>query len=129
MKAIPVKKATLMTTIQKNRDRHREVFESALEGYQQESIRILREQMDRAEKGLRQNLQVYLICPEDHTKDYDRVLGMLSMSIDDTIELTEQDYSQYIEDNWMWKQQWVGSNSSYSMAVTETPGYSEYAGE
>lgn len=126
VKPIPVNKAKLRGIIQQNRDRHGTVFADALRGFQAERMKLLEAEIERARKGLAQNVYVSLQCPVDHTPDYDRVLGMLELSEGDTIELSEQDYSQYVEDNWSWKQQWSTSNAGFSGLVASTPGYAEY---
>ncbi len=54
--------------------------------------------------------------PEDHTRDYDRRIKMYEMDIDDTIEMTEQEFAQYVLDDWGWKQAWTTSNTAYLAA-------------
>jgi hypothetical protein len=42
---------------------------------------------------------------------------MLEMSKEDTIELTQQEFSQYVQDDWHWKDQFLFSNMNYSSAA------------
>ncbi|MBA2774756.1 MAG: hypothetical protein H0U36_12045, partial [Nocardioidaceae bacterium] len=44
--------------------------------------------------------------------DYDRVLTMAEMSVEDVIELTADDFAMYVMDQWHWKQ-----------TCTETTGF------
>jgi alpha-D-ribose 1-methylphosphonate 5-triphosphate diphosphatase PhnM len=103
----------LTDRIQENRDKHREEFEKAIVGFKIEAEEALEKALDRARKGLVQNVYVSLTMPQDHTPDYDRVLTMLKMTVDDTLELTETDAARYVLDDWEWKQQWVTANASY----------------
>jgi len=48
-------------------------------------------------------LHINLPRPEDHTKDYDRVIGMLNVSEDDLVVITSREFQQYYEDEWTWK--------------------------
>lgn len=57
-----------------------------------------------------------LLVPEDHTDEYDQLLEMLAMSVDDEVELTAQEFAQYVRDDWSWKHQFTRTmrrNSTY----------------
>ena len=59
-------------------------------------------------------VQVSLPQPENHTKDYDRVIKMLEMCVNDTVELDEHTFQCYVMDDWTWKRSFLASNSNYS---------------
>lgn len=44
-----------------------------------------------------------ILAPEDHTDEYDKAIGMLEMSVDDTVLITHDEYRQYVLDEWFWK--------------------------
>ncbi len=125
MKSITVKKATLLERVQVNRDKHRAIFEEAVVGYRKQAVGMLEQHITRIRQGKVVAVQVYLPTPEDHTRDYDRVLAMLNMAEGTTVEVTEQEFSQYVMDDWAWKRQFLASNSTYSVtaaaALEDTP--------
>jgi len=119
MKAIKVDKVTLIKTLEQNRQKHRAIFEEALEGYKTAIIAWLEKRLELVKQGKIINHYIQMEQPKDQTKDYDRAIGMLKLSLDKQIELTEQDYSQYVLDDWSWKKQFLHSNSAYSKTATD----------
>lgn len=107
-------KAELVQVIQKNRDEHRGIFEEAVDGYRQKVVGELEAYVERVKRG--DLVRVYVSFPEpsDHTRDYDRLLKMLAMSVDTDVELTEGQFAQYVLDDWDWKRQFIQTNSAYS---------------
>jgi hypothetical protein len=57
--------------------------------------------------------------PEDHTRDYDRVIAMLERHQGEAIDLLEDDFAMYVQDDWAWKAQFLASNSGYSGKAAE----------
>lgn len=107
-------KNTLIESVQKNRDAHRAIFEEALEGYKKKAIDTLEAHMERVRRGDVYSLRVSYPEPVDHTRDYNRLLKMLELTVDDQIEITETQFAQYILDDWDWKRQFITTNSAYS---------------
>jgi hypothetical protein len=111
---VTVNKVDLLTALRANRDRHRAIFEEALAGWRDRALEELDRQAERVRAGRRGNVQVVLPAPQDHTADYERVIGMLELDVEDQITLSEQDYAQYVDDDWGWRRQWLAQNSAYS---------------
>lgn len=114
MREVTVEKKQLRQKLVENRDKHRGIFEEALAGFQREAIRLLEEQLDRARKGLKRTVFVRLECPEDHTTEYDRVIAMLDMEVSDKVSLSEQEFSQFVQDDWSWQRQWLAGSAMFS---------------
>lgn len=103
----------LLVTLKKNRESHKEDYLKAIDGYFAEchaAIERLREQVGQKKLV---NLYVQEIVPRDYTKDYDRVIKMLAMTMAPEIELNQELFDQYVMDNWSWKEGWSASNSKY----------------
>lgn len=66
-----------------------------------------------AVKSLQWNSYLNLVYPENHTKDYERAIRMMSASIYDEVRLSEQEFDQYVLNNWEWKNKFITSNSFY----------------
>jgi hypothetical protein len=114
MKPILVDKANLIEIMEENRGKHRKVFNDALAGYARAAEQVLREHMETLRQGKYPEIRILLERPEDHTRDYDRVIGMLKMHTGDTFELDEQSYRQFVDDDWTWKRQWLDTNITYA---------------
>ena len=115
MENVKVNKGDIVVVLKKNRDEHRTIFLSAVEGYRKRAIEILEENIAIIKKGKLERLYVTLPVPEDHTKDYDRAIKMLEMSVDLEIELSEKDFKQYVLDDWSWQQDFLASNTAYTV--------------
>jgi hypothetical protein len=105
----------LIATLEANRAQHRVIFGEALEGWRREAIKWFNARV-RALRNGDTGVGTYfnLTRPVDHTKDYDVALAMLHATEDDTLVLDENEFRQYVQDEWGWKKSWVVSNSMYS---------------
>lgn len=114
---VTINKDQLRVAIEKNRATHVEQFKAAMEGYAALCIATLEANLAEIRRGSRKRVLVNEIPPEDHTKDYDRILKMLEMSVKSEIEISQQAFAQYVMDDWGWKESWTLSNSKYVGAV------------
>jgi hypothetical protein len=115
MQKMKFKVIDLLDILGKNKESHRSQFEEAIDGYKEAVEKWLCERLEIIKSG-RQVTDLYFTgpLPEDHTKDYDRVIRMLNMTTEDQIELTETDFSQYVMDEWGWKQKFLETTANYS---------------
>ncbi len=117
MEEITVKKSRLIEIITKNRTEHRAIFDEACVGY----AKMMEQELETRLKEIRSGKKIVRITamavPEDHTGDYDRVLKMLDLAEETEIVLQERDVAMYIMDDWQWKQNFLISNSHYSVAA------------
>ena len=118
MEKITVDKNDLLTRVKTNRDKHREIFLEALEGYRQHSLSTLEAKVKDIKDGKTPKIYISIDRPVDHTRDYDRIIAMLEMHKGSEFDLEEDDFAQYALDDWSWKRQWALSNSGYVSAGT-----------
>jgi len=114
-----VLKTTLLAAVTANRETHREAFEAALSGYRIDATKTLEKMLERLDKGKMVPIRLGMPLPEDHTRDYDRVIRWLEIEVESEIELTEAEFAQYVMDDWAWKRDWSASNTDYLV----TAGY------
>ena len=114
MHTVKITKEELLSTIIKNRESHRKIFDEAIVGYREQAIKELDAMLAEAKEGKRIRRAVSLIEPIDQTREYDKAIKMLQMSVDDVIELDEHQFSQYVLDDWGWKKSFLHSNRGYS---------------
>jgi hypothetical protein len=119
MKTVTVTKAEFIERVSANREKHRAVFESAQEGFRTFLIKEFEQRLDDARKGLKVDRFIRVEEPEDHTDDYDTVLEMARMSVDEILEVTQQEFAWYVLDKWTWKQQWAATASAYTVMDTQ----------
>jgi hypothetical protein len=117
MNSVTVRRDELTKKIQTNRDAHRELFLKAQEGYRKLVIEELDRILADAKAGRQISRSINLAEPVDHTADYDRILAMLKMSVDDTISLSAQEFNQYVLDNWEWSRLASYTNQSYAVGT------------
>jgi hypothetical protein len=107
----------LLETVQANRDTHQRKFREAHDAYRAKVIRELSRALDRANSGGEIKTHFSLPVPEDHTTHYDRAIQMLGLHTADSIELSSEDYSRYVDDEWDWKSRFDAVSQVY--AVTD----------
>jgi hypothetical protein len=122
-----IEKAKVLERLRANRDRHRQVFEDAMVGYRAEAEAALRAKLEEVSNGrLPKQIRVSLYRPEDHTRDYDRVIEMIELDTGGTWTMSEQEFAQYMRDDWAWKRAWLLSNDKFS-ASTRTAYAEDFA--
>ncbi|KKN81580.1 hypothetical protein LCGC14_0318430 [marine sediment metagenome] len=122
------KKYDLLEKLTENRDKHGEDFKKARKGW----LKEVAEEADKVAAGAKEGdlttvkadrghghrhtqaiTNVLFEEPEDHTEEYERIIQMLKMSSDDEIKLSDNQFREYVQDQWGWKEAWSASNSKY----------------
>lgn len=119
MDSIKVNKIDLLVKLKANRENHRTIFLEAQKGYREMAIAELDKTLQDARDGKRFNRSLSLTAPVDMTKEYDTAIEMLEMSVDKHVTLTSRQFSNYIKDDWAWKQSFLLSNSRYSKSAED----------
>lgn len=110
---IAVKKAKLIAVLKENLESHLAQYKEAYAGYRKALISTLGKMYDDAKKGVEVEHAIVLDIPENHAKDYKRVIGMLEMSVDDTVLITATEYNTYVLDDWGWKERFTRTSTEY----------------
>lgn len=118
MNSVKVKREELLAMLRTNRDGHRDLFLKAQNGYRKAVVETLDKALKDAREGVAYLTYVALTAPEDHTEDYDTVISMLAMSVDDTIEIEQHDFQCYVRDKWTWAAHANFLNSTYASGGT-----------
>jgi hypothetical protein len=116
LQMVKVHRLSLIDRIERNKTTHRKEFEEAFEGYRKMMIAELEKMLDEAKAGKKFERRFHLPEPQDHTDDYDTVIEMLRMSVDDNVAITQGEFAQYVLDKWHWKDQFTASNMMYAGA-------------
>ena len=113
MEKVKIDKQKLLSALNKNRAADRAIFEEAQGGYRDKAIKLLDKALKDAREGRSINTFIQLQAPIDQTKDYDRAIRMIEMSVDDTIVISERDFANYILDQWDWQHNFNASTAMY----------------
>lgn len=113
MQIVKVKRDDLLAKVRENREQHHSLYLKAEAGYREEAINRLKGMLKDAREGKEIRRSIELDEPENHTDDYDRVIAMLEMSSDETIELLAHEFDHYVRDNWAWKASAMMKASAY----------------
>ena len=114
MEKVTVDKFALLEALKANRANHRDEFLKAQEGWKEVVLEALETRLADARKGLKLLGGFSFPEPEDHTKDYDRVIKMVEMEIAVSLTIAEEDFAQFVMDDWAWKANWTASNVKYT---------------
>jgi len=113
----------LLSIVKGNREVHKACVAEAREGYTREARILLENKISELKEKLEEfgdesflpPLGVFcLAAPEDHTNEYDAVIRMFEMSIEDEIELTGTEFMCFVQDEWGWSREWFVANMGYS---------------
>ena len=115
MRTVMVRKEELVEVLQRNRERHGGVFEESYEKFIKAVESELEARLARIRRGKSVELHIRLPEPRNMTESYDRALQMLEMETRDEIELSEQEFQQFVQDDWTWKREFVSTAASYGV--------------
>ncbi len=110
---VKVNKDDLLKVLKENRETHRSLFLEALEGYREKVIELLTINLENTKAGKKIVTFLQLPVPTDQTSEYDQIIRMLEMSVDENFELDEHEFKCYVLDEWSWKEAITASNSRY----------------
>ena len=101
MQKVTVKKETLLKALKENKTKHLSGFEKSMNQYQKRLVKILSAKLEEAKKpGKKVNLNFNLYPPSDHSGEYESVIKMLEMGEETTVELSQNEFQQYVLDEW-----------------------------
>lgn len=110
---VSVSRSLLLETLKTNRESHKKQWKEAMVGFREELKKELQEKLQRLENGKSIDLRFDNRRPEEHIKEYDDVIEMLEFSTSAKIEISHDQFRQYIKDDWDWKRDWSIQNNVY----------------
>ena len=107
---ISVKKDDLLTILKKNRETHKNDFEKAIYFWRKDfKIALSEIQVENCDEFPNELERMRNNCPESCLKEYDDVIDMFEMSVNETIILTSDAYRKFCKDEWSWKSDAYGN--------------------
>lgn len=113
---IRVKTSVILDKLQSNLQTHTKEFSVTMENYRVKAVEHFTKQLMAAKEGHAFNIYATELAnkPKNHAEAYERAIGLLRMSQEDTVVLTEQDFAKYVQDDWEWKEEFRTTSNSYS---------------
>lgn len=118
-------KFTLLSTVQQNRKDHETQYLEVLNDYKEDLHQYLVEETARlAESKKDEDFKIKKLpeAPKHFLSSYDSYIKMLQWEIDETVELTSQEFDSLVLDKWDWKRDWVDTYTSRAKAPLYTMG-------
>lgn len=112
--SVKVDRGKLLSTLQENRAKHVEEYETAVAQYRVEAEKALRKRALAIRDGETLKTGIDLPEPRSFEADYDRAIAMVDWSTEETIELDEQNFRAFVLDEWHWRGQFVGTTTIYN---------------
>lgn len=118
---IVVNKSELIEKIKENMETHQSTYDTAVEEFRKQQIKLLEDQLEAARTGKQFDRLAMsrLPVPENHIGDYHRALKMLEMDTQDVVELNEYDFNQLVMDEWEWRRSFLANTTSYVIGAGE----------
>lgn len=142
MREVKVKRLELLEKIKANRLKHISEYRDGVNGYKELAIKKVLEIHQKAKKDLKENVERILskienMTPEEiengpgnsviilqqlsfnlpvpvsHEKDYNQVISMLEMSVDEHLTIKSDEFACYVMDDWDWKIDFENLTKSY----------------
>jgi hypothetical protein len=114
MDTVRVSKEELLEKLRTNRDQHVKDFKEAVIEYRKAALKELTEMVKQAKsKGTKITRAIVAPEPVSYESSYTTAIRMLEMSVDEEIELDQEDFAKYVEDNWQWRGAFAANTLSY----------------
>lgn len=110
----------LVDTLRRNRVLHQKEYEDALHQYLLELRILLVEKCEVALQAVSAEEldpsfnSIQLQKPASYLESYNRVIGMLEMTVETKIEIDEDQYREYVMDEWGWSHNFKSLNATYA---------------
>lgn len=82
--------------------------------YRERAVQELHSRLDEISAGGPIHLVINLPTPVDYTEEYDDAITRFEWHIGDEIELTTQEFKQYVLDKWGWEPLFAANTRSYT---------------
>jgi len=117
-RSVNVDRKVLLAALKKNLEIHRKDYEEALVECKARLEKDLAAALEKV-KGITnprklQSWSFRFQYPQSHVRDYEDVIEMLEMSVDEIINLDQESFKAYIKNEWSWSAGFALTKSMYS---------------
>lgn len=101
MDEVNLDKKELLAKLKENRAKHVQLYKDALEGFYVDRAKVLESALAKIKSGKTPHNQINFVEPVNHESQYDEAIAMLEMSVDKQVTLSRHEFSQYVQDSWI----------------------------
>jgi len=112
-RTIKVKKDQLIEKIKENKKKHVELYEKAVVAYKEEALEQLEKLTAEVNDGSLE-IQLNLITPINNEQNYDDVIEMFEWEVNEEVQLGQNEFREYVQDETDFAQDALHSNMMYS---------------
>ena len=113
-RTIKVDKQKLIDKIKENKKNHIEEYANAVVAYKEEALKQLKGLTDKIKDG-KLGIKLDLITPVDSAENYDKILEMFQWDVDTVVELGQDEFTEYVQDETDFAVTAKMSNTAYFM--------------
>ncbi len=110
---IKVKKQDLIDRIKENKKNHIELYKKAVVAYKEEALEQLDFLTGEVNNGVL-DIKLDLVTPINNEKDYDDIIEMFEWEVEEIVEIGQNEFREYVQDETDFAQQAQFSNTFYS---------------
>ena len=111
-RTIKVKKRELIERINENKEAHIKEFEAAKIAYKAEALRQIEEAREKIEAG-ELGVVLNLVTPVNVAQEYSQKAEMFEWEIEDEVELSQDEFKDYVQDDFQFARNAKMMNMSY----------------
>lgn len=105
---------TILDALKQNRIEHEKTYHDAYEGFKLEVVEQLEASLKKAKAGEAYPVNIDATKPVHYLKDYDRTIRMFEMTNQNQIQLTTEEFNQYVMNDWRWNSSFESSTIGYA---------------
>lgn len=117
MRSVKIKVDELLAVLKANRTAHEAEYTEAIVGFRAMAITELTNHLAAAVAGEKIVRAIDAVEPKSYVDSYNTTIRMLEMSDDAVVELTQAEFSQYVEDKWTWQDSFKSITGSYNNSI------------
>lgn len=113
-RTVNISKQQLINKLKENKATHVKEYEEAVEAFKVEAARQIKEASKSLKDGEFKNVRLNLTLPVNRAEEYDRVIEMFNWETSDQVNLTQDEFNEYVHDDNDRARSAKMSNSFYS---------------
>jgi len=111
-RTITVDKSELIAKIKENKENHIKGYKKAITAYRKEALRQLSDLTNKVKEG-DMAVRLNLTTPIDNSNNYDKIIEMFEWDVNSEVELEQNEFNEYVQDETTFAQQALMSNTMY----------------
>ena len=112
-RTIKIKKSDLLGKIRENKKNHIVQYDEAVAAYKEEAIKKLEKLTNDVISG-EMKCHLNMITPVNNARKYDELITQFEMEVDKVIEVSQNEFTEYVHDRTSWAISGGQSNTIYS---------------